>query len=62
MTETAFDRNHLDVDLTDAALYANGFPHEVFTALRRYAPVKWQSFPEAFQGDHDEGFWVLVEA
>ena len=59
MTETAFDRNLLDVDLTDAALYANGFPHEVFTALRRYAPVKWQSFPEAFRGDHDEGFWVL---
>ena len=59
MTETAFDRSHLDVDLTDAALYANGFPHEVFTALRRDAPVKWQAFPEGFRGDHDEGFWVL---
>ena len=59
MTETAFDCNLLDVDLTDAALYANGFPHEVFTALRHYAPAKWQSFPEAFRGEHDEGFWVL---
>jgi hypothetical protein len=46
VTETAFDRKQLDVDLTESSLYANGFPHEVFTALRRYAPVKWQSFPE----------------
>ena len=59
MTETAIDRKCLEVDLTDSALYANGFPHEVFTALRRFAPVKWQSFPEAFKGSHDEGFWVL---
>ena len=59
MTETAIDRSHLDVDLTDSALYANGFPHEIFTALRRLAPVKWQTFPEAFMGDHDVGFWVL---
>ena len=59
MTETATDRSHLDVDLTDSSLYANGFPHEVFTSLRRHAPVKWQSFPEAFKGGHDEGFWVL---
>ena len=59
MTETALDRTYLDVDLTDSALYASGFPHEVFTALRRFAPVKWQSFPEAFMGSHDEGFWVL---
>jgi cytochrome P450 len=59
VTETAFDRNQLDVDLTESGLYANGFPHEVFTALRRDAPVKWQSFPDGFKGDHDEGFWVL---
>jgi cholest-4-en-3-one 26-monooxygenase len=61
VTETAFDRNQLDVDLTDSALYANGFPHEVFIALRRFAPVKWQSFPNGFKGDHDEGFWVLAK-
>ncbi len=59
MTETALDSNHVDVDLTDPGLYANGFPHEVFTGLRRHAPVKWQSFPDGFNGDHDEGFWVL---
>ena len=59
MTETVIDRTHLDVDLTDSALYANGFPHEVFTSLRHFAPVKWQPFPDAFMGSHDEGFWVL---
>jgi cytochrome P450 len=59
VTDTAFDRHQLDVDLTDADLYANGFPHEVFTALRRHAPVKWQAFPERFRGGDDEGFWVL---
>jgi cytochrome P450 len=59
MTETASDHHLLDVDITDAALYGNGFPHEVFSTLRRYAPVKWQVFPEDFPGEHDEGFWVL---
>jgi cytochrome P450 len=49
----------LGVDLTDIALYANGFPHEIFTSLRREAPVKWQAFPEGFPGNHDSGFWVL---
>jgi cytochrome P450 len=56
---TGFDRSLLDVDLTDAALYGDGFPHEVFTTLRRHKPVKWQAFPEGFPGDHDKGFWVL---
>jgi len=59
MIDTVFDRSHLDVDLTDANLYSDGFPHEVFTALRRHDPVKWQAFPEGFPGDHDKGFWVL---
>jgi cytochrome P450 len=59
VTETAIDRRYLDTDLTDSALYAKGFPHEVFAALRRFEPVKWQSFPQAFVGSHDEGFWVL---
>ena len=55
----AVDREPLGVDLTNAALYRNGFPHEIFTALRHAAPVKWQAFPEGFPGTHDEGFWVL---
>lgn len=53
------DHSDLDVDLTASALYGNGFPHEIFSALRRHMPVKWQAFPEGFPGDHDDGFWVL---
>jgi cytochrome P450 len=53
------DRDPLGVDLTDGALYAGGFPHEVFTRLRSERPVAWQAFPEAFPGAHDAGFWVL---
>ncbi len=59
MIDTAFDRSDLGADLTDSALFADGFPHRVFAALRRHEPVKWQAFPEGFPGDHDEGFWVL---
>ncbi len=59
MTEPAVDRDHLGVDLTDVALFADGFPHEVFSVLRRQEPVMWHSFPEGLPGPHDEGFWVL---
>jgi hypothetical protein len=59
LTDSAPDSDLVDVDLTDATLYVNGFPHEIFTALRHHAPVKWQAFPEGFPGAHDEGFWVL---
>jgi cytochrome P450 len=48
-----------EVDLTQSALYADGFPHEVFAFLRQNAPVMWQAFPEDFAGSHDDGFWVL---
>ena len=48
-----------DIDLTDASLFAHGFPHDVFTSLRHEAPVYWQPFPAEFPGDHDPGFWVL---
>jgi cytochrome P450 len=58
MTSTS-DCNPLEVDLTRSGLYNNGFPHEIFAALRHVAPVKWQAFPEGFPGNHDEGFWVL---
>lgn len=33
------------IDLTDLDLFAEGFPHEVFTALRRVAPVWWHEPP-----------------
>jgi len=57
--DTAFDSSDLDANLTDATLFAHGFPHRPFTALRSHEPVKWQAFPEGFPGDHDNGFWVL---
>jgi cytochrome P450 len=48
-----------DIDLTQASLHRDGFPHEVFNTLRREAPVWWQALPE--EDDHciDPGFWVL---
>lgn len=55
----AVDQGSVGVDLTEAALYAGGFPHEAFTALRHEAPVSWQTYPEGFPGRHDGGFWVL---
>ncbi len=57
MTPTIADP--LDVDLTQSALYTEGFPHEVFASLRQNAPVMWQAFAEGFPGNHDDGFWVL---
>jgi cytochrome P450 len=48
------------VDLFERDLFGGGFPHEVFTDLRRDRPVFYQPFPEGFPGDHDDGFWVLT--
>jgi cytochrome P450 len=59
VTVPSHDRAHLEVDLTDPALYVDGFPHEVFTTLRHHSPVKWQAFPEGFRGGEDTGFWVV---
>ena len=47
------------VDLTDERLGRDGFPHEVFSTLRREAPVWWQQFPDGYQRAADDGFWVL---
>ena len=46
------------IDLTKVDLYRRGFPHDVFTTLRREAPVWWHPAPEGFAGQ-DAGFWVL---
>jgi cytochrome P450 len=46
-----------EIDLTDLALFAEGFPHDVFRALRREAPVWWHE-PTAHTPD-GVGFWVL---
>src|SRR5689334_4815625 len=47
-----------DIDLTDLDRFANGFPHEDFTTLRREAPV-WFHPPTAHTPG-GEGFWVLT--
>ncbi|MGD0394510.1 MAG: cytochrome P450 [Acidimicrobiales bacterium] len=45
------------VDLTDLDLFIDGFPDEVFTFLRREAPVWWHA-PTQHTPD-GVGFWVL---
>ncbi len=46
-----------EVDLTDLDLFAEGFPHEVFTELRRRAPIWWHEPTVHTPGGM--GFWVL---
>jgi cytochrome P450 len=48
----------MDIDLTELDRFAHGFPHELFTTLRRDAPV-WFHPPTAHTPG-DEGFWVLT--
>jgi hypothetical protein len=43
------------IDLTDLDNFANGFPHELFAAHRREAPVYWHE-PTVNTPD-GEGFW-----
>ena len=45
------------IDLTDLDQFAHGFPHELFTRLRRAAPVWWHA-PTAHTPD-GEGFWSV---
>ena len=45
------------IDLTDLDQFANGFPHALFTELRRSAPVWWHE-PTAHTPD-GEGFWSV---
>ena len=46
-----------EIDVTDLDRFANGFPHEMFSVLRRDAPVWWQE-PTDHTPD-GEGFWVI---
>ncbi len=46
-----------DIDLTDLALFAGGFPDAAFTRLRREAPVWWHE-PTSHTPD-GTGFWVI---
>src|SRR6185437_1679552 len=45
------------IDLTDLDQFANGFPHDLFTTLRREAPVWWHA-PTVHTPD-GEGFWSV---
>lgn len=51
------DQQNVDlagVDLSDPDLFADGIPHDLFSALRREAPVHWNAM-------HDEpGFWAVT--
>ena len=46
-----------EIDLTDLAVFADGFPHPTFAHLRREAPVLWHE-PTVHTPD-GVGFWVL---
>ncbi len=46
------------IDLTDLDRFANGFPHDLFSALRRAAPVWFH--PPTPHTPGGEGFWVLT--
>ena len=46
------------IDLTDLDRFADGFPHEMFTELRREAPVWWQAPTAHTPGG--EGFWAIT--
>jgi cytochrome P450 len=45
------------VDLTDLDLFASGFPHDVFTQLRRDSPVLWHE--STVHTPDGEGFWSV---
>lgn len=49
----------LEIDLSDYALYRNGFPHDVFTRLRRDAPVWRHPDTDVLRGGDAGPFWVL---
>jgi cytochrome P450 len=53
------DRNLGDIDLTDYDLYRQGFPHDVFTQLRRDAPVWKHPETEMLRQEGVPPFWVL---
>lgn len=51
--------NLAHVDLTRSELYRSGFPHELFTTLRREAPVWRHPETAGFEMTGGQGFWVL---
>ena len=47
------------IDLTDYGLYRDGFPHNVFTFLRRHAPVWKHPDTDVLREGGAKPFWVL---
>jgi hypothetical protein len=47
------------IDLIDPAVYANGFPHDLFVTLRAEAPVYWHPFDDRVPDSREAGIWVL---
>jgi cholest-4-en-3-one 26-monooxygenase len=45
----------MDIDLLDLDMFQRGEQDELFTRLRREAPVSWQDHP------HGRGFWSVVQ-
>ena len=45
-----------EIDLTDTDLVRNGFPHDIFTTLRREEPVKWHPVADDFTENDDTGY------
>ncbi|MDG5481192.1 cytochrome P450 [Mycolicibacterium gadium] len=50
----------VDVDLTDPQLYKDGFPHDIFTELRRNGPVHRHPAVEGRPGIPSIPFWAVV--
>jgi len=50
----------VDTDLTDAALYRDGFPHELFTELRRAGAVHRHRPATNLIGENPTPFWSVV--
>jgi len=48
-----------EVDLLSTELWKNGFPHELFTELRRTAPVWWHAATPGAEKIAGGGFWVV---
>jgi cytochrome P450 len=51
------DTDLTDIDLTDLDRFANGFPHDLFTRLRRDVPVWWHA--PTSHTPNGEGFWSV---
>jgi cytochrome P450 len=50
----------VEIDLLDPSLYIHGFPHEIFTDLRRQGPVLKHRAAKVGDRGMSEEFWVLL--